>query len=120
MNRRLLFILLPVFALLSFFNNGEGGNHVVLFSDIYHQSFLSKSVQTSNNSASVLNKDSQDKNRNKIRIKAWDDYAAINFNESFPEARPVLFYTTESYSNYVFHFQSACLCSNSLRGPPVA
>ena len=120
MNKRLFFILLPFLALLSFFNNSEGVSHVEKSSALQQERYLIKSAQTNNNSPSVLSKDSQDKNRNKIRIKAWDDYAAINFNEYFPVARPVLFYITSGYSNYDFYFQSPCLSSSSLRGPPAA
>ncbi len=120
MNKRLLFILLPFLSLLSFLNNGEGRNHVFQFRDFHQKSFLIKSVQTNNNSSSVLNKDNQDRNRNKIRIKACDDFATINFNEHCLDVEPVLFYTKVGYSKYVFYFQSTCLFSNSLRGPPVA
>jgi len=117
MVKRYIYLLLPVVALIAFFIKGDGGKgsiggspetscHTVL------------SLNAGHSFAFEINKHTQKDNRNAIRIKAWDDAAAVVF-----PLFSLALQDREYFNNgYVIHYSNPVsedwVSLHNLRGPP--
>jgi len=120
MNKRPFFILLPFLALLIFINSSGVYNCTSFVKPSAGSSVTAKSLKNNHDYSPVLNKDNQERNKNKIRIKACDDYMALAIPGSGFFFHAACYYTPATYGEYSFYFQSSCSCCHSLRGPPAA
>jgi len=118
MNKKFLFILIPLLALLLF--NGRTDDSISVwrtgelsFSNIDYLAAQGKVASGVN-----LQRDSPQKIKNKIRIKAWDDAAAVIATAASGTELLFSYYYERSQSQYCFSFRPAQISANSLRGPP--
>jgi len=119
MNKSLHFILIPFLALL-FSWNDRGDVSAAIGKPATGFSYLNKTDQNDLLYPLKIKKEQSEKIKNKIRIKAWDDAAAVSI--SGPEIpKAILIYNTQPiYGGYCFSFSSVPLSQRCLRGPPVA
>ena len=116
MNKRIHLILLPFLALLLSINSGSGG-----YVPVKHTELTASGLHTTlprGGYSYRLNKESRKNERNAIRIKAWDNVAAIFLPPVWTQT-PKIFFCVEVAGEYrkVYVPVRTC-CSYSLRGPP--
>jgi hypothetical protein len=118
MNKRILFILLPLIAILVSLNcrsantvfSKKGGQEVTVTSGS-DQNFLPYSVKLKKNNNKEL--------KNKIRIKAWDDNSIIEVPDPWILCSEAGYYHKPMYEACAVYFQSTHFSQHHLRGPPV-
>jgi hypothetical protein len=109
-------ILLPILALIFSINSGHGESVSVQKSDTSINDGASKS--RIDHPVSIDQKKDVNKLRHKIRIKALDDFAAVEIvPATFETRRPELF-CKPSYWNRVVYIYSSHSAARCLRGPP--
>jgi hypothetical protein len=117
MSKKAFFILLPLIAILfgmncvgdnvNFFKKGSEGL-VLTQSTIIKNAPFSVSLKTEHNNVV----------KNKIRIKACDDYSAIDISHPCPLASEAFYYHKPIFHVYAVDFESSRFSKYHLRGPP--
>jgi hypothetical protein len=116
MNKRIYFILLPILALL--FSFSGRGEDLILCTPASECSIAIASLQNHIPHSFNQTRDDTNQKKNKIRIKAWDDYSAIDVAESWLQFPKKYYYLKPTFSGYTSYFQSAHFSRYNLRGPP--
>ena len=119
MNKRILFILLPLFAILFSIHSREYGSSCT--SEAVGKTTAAAKFSNSLSQVSLAGqKDIPSFNKNKVRVKAWEEQLA--FVAPALWIQPVSFFTdTETpQGQYSCHFLSSAISSDHLRGPPRA
>ncbi len=115
--KRISFILLPLLAILITINC-LGDNSVSFQSKAHDVTFTSRHAQVWAPYSVKLNKENNKESKNKIRIKAWDEYAALDIVPPCQSSRIVYSFHKPVYSAYDVYFQSVYISWHNLRGPP--
>jgi hypothetical protein len=123
MNKRLWLIILPFYFLLAIFNSSSNkdtyvalqANNFIAVNGLCARPSLPNTLP-----ASIFNKDTNNSDKNKVRIKAWEKHTAIQANPLLIPYKKCYNNIPVLFSHYSFCFQSSCLPGHSLRGPPVA
>jgi hypothetical protein len=122
MNKKLYFILYPLVALLAVFYT----SHETLVAAFHKTNpasgfnFSSARKSAARTHSVVLSKDSRDRSKNKIRIKANDDCAAVGIPAEV-RIRPLVIYPSAvAYSDFRTVFFAGIRSVYRLRGPPSA
>ena len=116
MNKRISYILLPILVLLLSFSSGVDG--LILCKQTSELSVTGVLSQNHFPHPFSLTKDDTRQKKNKVRIKAWDDYSAIDVVTPWIQPNKVYNNYKPAFSVYDAHFQSACFSRYNLRGPP--
>jgi len=122
MNKRLYFILYPLLALLAIFYTSRDTIVTAFDKSVPSQecNFSSTRKTAAHGHTVVLSKDTRERSKNKIRIKANDDYAAIDIPCGFQPAPVNAYASSLNYGEYRTFFFSSPRHSYRLRGPPAA
>lgn len=116
MNKRIYFILLPILALL--FSFSGRADDAVLYLPVSEFSITGVSLQNHIPHSFSLTKDDNHKKQNKIRIKARDDYSAIDVVEPRIQLSPIYYYNKPTCRVCTVYFLSVHHPKHNLRGPP--
>ena len=119
MNKRILFILLPLFAILFSIHSREYGSSCT--------SEAGSKTATATKFSNILSqvslagqKDIPSFNKNKVRVKAWEEQLAFVVPALWVQPLPFFTDTETSPGQYSCHFLSSAISSDHLRGPPRA
>ena len=116
MNKRIFFILLPVFLLLL---NTSKGIDIKSFSKKAASSFASpSSAHTSTPPSSDLKNGGGKVNRNAIRIKAKNGFFELNIPEAWSFTTKIAYPAGLVFGLYNIYAADAHPAINKLRGPP--
>jgi hypothetical protein len=115
MNKKIFFILLPVLALLFSFSGKDV--HSISSGQGPEFSITVTSLQSHVPSVNMTRDDTHQK-KNKIRIKARDDYSAIDVAEVCTLPYRIYRYCRSAFITASADFPSIYLSSYHLRGPP--
>ncbi|MFI5195558.1 MAG: hypothetical protein ACHQD8_00575 [Chitinophagales bacterium] len=119
MNKRIYFILLPVLAII--FSIICWKNNSVFFNEPARDLSITKNVaQVDFPYSSGVKKENKNRIKNAIRIKAWDDAAAINIFSTPDPVFLYLLFPRVVYGGYRLYELSAHFSTSGLRGPPPA
>ena len=116
MNKRVYFILLPILALLFILSGGQ--RNVARFQPVSQFSVRGNSRQQHASHSVNLAKNDSHQKKNKIRIKACDDYSALEVAEMSVPSSPIFYYCKPAYKVCAVYFLSAHYSEYNLRGPP--
>jgi hypothetical protein len=121
MNKRYLFILIPLLALLFSFNS-KAGDPIHLNKSLFPGfNFSGFKLQQGKLAAHTnLQRDYPRQVKNKVRIKAWDDSFELEVPAAQVNHLIFRYYPERSFQLYSFSFRQAYPSTNSLRGPPIA
>ena len=119
MNKRIIFILLPILFLL--FNTGQGrGIELKSFTKERGSSFVSQaSPRNTVPSSSDLKNGGSKVNRNAIRIKAKNGFFELNIPEVWSFTAKAIYPTRLVFGVYNIYTADAHPAIYNLRGPPV-
>ena len=119
MNKRILFFLLPFFAILFSIHSNEYGDSCTNgagFKTVAAAKFSKSLLQVS----LAGQKDIPSFNKNKVRVKAWEEQMAFVPPALWIQAVSFFTNTETTPGQYSCHFLSFAISSDHLRGPPRA
>jgi hypothetical protein len=119
MNKRILFILLPLIAILFSIHSREYGSSCT--SDAGSKTIVAAKLSKGLSQVSLAGqKDIPSFSKNKVRVKAWEEQLAFVAPALWIQAISFFTITETPQGQYNFHFLSSAISSDHLRGPPRA
>ncbi len=93
-------------------------DHALLRHSAAEFNITGATLQNQTSHSFSLKRDNRPPVKNRMRIKAWDDYSAIDVAEPWVQPAIVFYFIKPAYTGYKSYALSLRLAAYNLRGPP--